>query len=127
MGPYFTARVRDATESVRVAQAHHAREVRAWIASRNRLRDWMGFARAAIEAAVEVHRQLEPGFLEGIYEEALTVELTAREIPWERQKPLLVRHKGRAVGEGRMDLLAAKELLVELKAVEALAVLRSAD
>jgi len=86
-----------------------------------------GLARAAIEAAVEVHRHLGPGFLESIYEEALTVELTARQIPWERQKPLTVKYKDRAVGEGRIDLLVAGKLLVELKAVETLAPIHKAQ
>jgi GxxExxY protein len=52
-------------------------------------------AKAVIDAAIEVHRALGPGFLESIYEEALAVELTTRQIPFERQKPLTVLYKDR--------------------------------
>ncbi len=84
-------------------------------------------AKAVIEAAIEVHRELGPGFLESIYEEALPVELTTRQIPFERQKPLTVMYKDRAVGEGRIDLVVGGELLVELKAVETLAPIHKAQ
>jgi GxxExxY protein len=85
-----------------------------------------GLAKSVIDAAIEVHRQLGPGFLESVYEEALAVELTVREIPFERQKSIAVSYKGRVVGDGRIDLLVAGELLVELKAVEALAPIHKA-
>ncbi|GMV13490.1 MAG: hypothetical protein AMXMBFR56_17140 [Polyangiaceae bacterium] len=78
-------------------------------------------ARAVVDAALEVHRVLGPGFLESVYEEALAVELQHRGIPFERQVRLLVRYKGQTVGEGRIDLLVGGELVVELKAVEELA------
>jgi GxxExxY protein len=84
-------------------------------------------AKSMIDAAIEVHRALGPGFLESIYEEALAVELTTRRIPFERQKPLMVMYKDRAVGEGRIDLVVGEELLVELKAVEALAPIHKAQ
>ena len=78
-------------------------------------------ASATIGAAIEVHRQLGPGYLESIYEEALSIELDARRIPFARQVPVAVTYKGHAVGEGRLDLLIAGNLIVELKAVDALA------
>ena len=84
-------------------------------------------AKAVIDAAFEVHRELGPGFLESVYEEALAVELTIRRIPFERQRPIAVKYKEHAVGEGRIDLLVAGELLVELKAVEALAPIHKAQ
>ena len=84
-------------------------------------------AREVIGAAIEVHRHLGPGFLESVYEEALVIELTLRGIPFERQRPVPVSYKERNVGEGRVDLLVAQELLVELKAVEALAPIHKAQ
>jgi GxxExxY protein len=84
-------------------------------------------AQAVIGAAIEVHRVLGPGYLEGVYEEALTIELKLRGIPFERQKGLSVDYKGHAVGEGRMDLMVDGCLVVELKAVEVLAPIHSAQ
>jgi len=76
---------------------------------------------AIIGAAIEVHRVLGPGYLESVYEEALAVELNLRGVAFERQKGMSVDYKGHAVGEGRLDLLVDGCLIVELKAVEALA------
>jgi GxxExxY protein len=84
-------------------------------------------ARAVIGAALEVHRHLGPGYLESVYEEALAVELGLRGVPFVRQKPFGVSYKGREIGEGRLDLLVGDELLVELKAVEALAPIHKAQ
>ena len=84
-------------------------------------------AKAVIGAAIEVHRILGPGYLESVYEEALAVELDLREIPFERQKVVAVDYKGYAVGEGRLDLLVDSCLVVELKAVEALAPIHTAQ
>jgi GxxExxY protein len=84
-------------------------------------------ARSVIGAAIEVHRHLGPGYLESIYEEALAVELELRGVPFERQKPIEVNYKGREVGQGRIDLLIEGQLLVELKTVEALALIHKAQ
>ncbi len=77
-------------------------------------------ANSVIGAAIEVHRHLGPGYLESVYEEALGVELAHRHIPYRRQHPISVTYKGKSVGEGKLDLLVADKLVVELKAVEAL-------
>ena len=77
-------------------------------------------ARVVVDAAMEVHRELGPGFIESVYEEALAVELGMRAIQFERQKPLAVSYKGHPVGEARVDLLVGGALIVELKAVEKL-------
>ena len=78
-------------------------------------------AHRVIGAAMEVHRVLGPGFLESVYEDALCVELTLRGIPFERQAAVGVEYKGTKIGEARLDLLVARSLVVELKAVETLA------
>jgi GxxExxY protein len=78
-------------------------------------------ANKVIGAAIEVHRHLGPGYLESVYEEAVAVELSLRDIAYTRQTVFGVDYKGHAVGMGRLDLLVDGCLPVELKAVEALA------
>lgn len=73
-----------------------------------------------IRAAIEVHRALGPGFLEAIYEEALSTEFDHQRIPYERQKPVKIRYRERVVGEHRLDFLVEGSVVVELKAVQAL-------
>jgi GxxExxY protein len=84
-------------------------------------------AHRVIGAAIEVHRHLGPGFLETVYEEALTIELRLRDIPFERQKIIVVGYKDAAVGEGKLDLLVDNRLIVGLKAVEALSAIHKAQ
>lgn len=78
-------------------------------------------ASMVVDAAIEVHRHLGPGFLESVYEEALSVELKAQKISFEKQFPVSVRYKDQPVGEARLDFLVGGQLVVELKAVETLA------
>ena len=79
------------------------------------------WAHQVVGAALEVHRTLGPGFLESIYEQALCAERLSRAVPFRRQVPIAVRYKGQIVGQGQLDLLIGQRLVVELKAVEALA------
>ena len=70
-------------------------------------------------AAIEVHRTLGPGLLESVYEVALCEELRSREIPFERQKGVPIRHRGLVLDPGlRLDLLIGDELVLELKSVD---------
>lgn len=71
-----------------------------------------------IEAAIEVHRVLGPGFLETIYEEALAHEFDLRCIPYERQKPIPIPYKDIVAGQHRLDLMVDGKVVVELKAVK---------
>jgi len=85
------------------------------------------FTHAIIGAAIEVHRALGPGLLESAYEECLAQELTLQGIPFERQKPLPVVYKGVKLECGyRVDLFIDGRVVVELKAVEALAPIHDA-
>jgi len=84
-------------------------------------------ARKVIGAAIQVHRALGPGYMENVYEEALCIEINDLRIPFERQVKVAVEYKGRKVGEGRLDLLVAKILPVELKAVESHAAIHQAQ
>lgn len=78
------------------------------------------YAHQVIGAAIEVHRTLEPGFVESVYEQALAVEMTLRHLPFVQQYPVSISYKGRAVGDSRLDFLIGDCLIVELKAVESL-------
>jgi GxxExxY protein len=74
-----------------------------------------------IGAAIEVHKAIGPGLLESAYEECLCKELSQRQIPFERQRPLPVEYKGTKLECGyRLDLLVADKVVVEVKAVDAL-------
>ena len=84
-------------------------------------------ANKAIGAAIEVHRHLGPGYLESVYEDALAVEFGLRDIPFSRQVVFTLDYKGHQVGEGRIDFLVNDCLIVELKAVEALAPIHTAQ
>lgn len=84
-------------------------------------------ARRVIGAAIEVHRHLGPGFLESIYETALLHELEANGIHAQTQLAIKVPYKSIVAGESRVDLLVEEQLVVELKAVEALTTAHSAQ
>jgi GxxExxY protein len=74
-----------------------------------------------IGAAIEVHRTLGPGLLESAYQECLARELSLRQIPFEREKPLLLEYKGAKLECGyRLDFVVANAVVVEVKAAEAL-------
>ncbi|HNT77595.1 MAG TPA: GxxExxY protein [Anaerolineae bacterium] len=76
------------------------------------------WGKVLLDAAFEVHTILGAGFLERTYEEALCHELTLRQTPFERQKPINVRYKELEIGEQRLDLLIGGLVIAEIKAVE---------
>jgi GxxExxY protein len=71
-----------------------------------------------IGAALAVHKELGPGFLESIYHAARRVSLTHRSIPFVSQFPVDVHFEGDVVGRARIDLVVANQVILELKAVE---------
>lgn len=73
-----------------------------------------------IAAAIRVHTELGPGFLEIMYEEALAIELTAAGISFERQKLLPVFYREHLIGEHRLDLVVEGKVILELKAISQL-------
>jgi GxxExxY protein len=77
-------------------------------------------AAIVIDAAIEVHRHLGPGWTEVVYEDALCVELGLRNTPYSRQLAVSLAYKGTVIGQGRIDLLVDRLLVVELKSVESL-------
>ena len=73
-----------------------------------------------IAAAIRVHKELGPGFLESMYEEALGIELAAAGLAFERQKLLPVFYREHLIGEHRLDFLVEQKVILELKAISAL-------
>jgi GxxExxY protein len=81
-----------------------------------------------IAAALEVHREVGPGLLEHAYEACLVWELAARGLSVERQKPLPVVYKSQRLDCGyRIDLVVEGLIIVEIKAVEKLERVHSAQ
>ena len=73
-----------------------------------------------IGAAIAVHKELGPGFLESIYENSLNVMLRELGIEAEFQKEIPIHFHGVLVGTHRLDALVSGELVLELKAIKAL-------
>lgn len=76
--------------------------------------------RAVIGAAMEVHSNLGPGFLESVYEAAMAIEFSLRNVPYERQKAISVMYKGEKAKDFICDFLVGEKVLVELKALKAI-------
>jgi GxxExxY protein len=79
-----------------------------------------------IEAAIRVHKELGPGFLESVYHQAMTIALRHREIPFSSEKTFRIWFEGEDCGYHRLDLFVADEIVVELKAIKALEDIRFA-
>ena len=60
------------------------------------------------------------GFVESVYEACLKMDLEDRGLVVESQAPIVVRYRGRVVGEFLADLFVGKTVIVELKAVRTL-------
>ena len=74
----------------------------------------------AIRGAIyDVYKELGPGLLESVYEEALCFELEQRGLFIERQKQVPVIYKGcRLKTDLRLDILVEDKVIIELKSVE---------
>lgn len=77
--------------------------------------------RGIIGGAMRVHGVLGPGFLESVYQKALAWELCTSGFRVEREKRLVVRYRDALVGEFTADLVVDGCVLIETKAVRALA------
>jgi len=81
-----------------------------------------------IGLAIEVHRALGPGLLESAYEECLCFELREHGLSFERQRPLPVIYKSVRLDCGyRMDVVVESRLILELKTIERLLPVHSAQ
>jgi GxxExxY protein len=73
-----------------------------------------------IGVAIEVHRQLGPGFVEKIYKLAMCHELRLQGIPFECEKEIKVPYKDIHIAGQKLDLLVEGQLVLEPKVVERL-------
>lgn len=81
-----------------------------------------------IGAAIEVHRALGPGLLESAYEACLAYEIVQRGLYVESQKPLPLVYKEVYLDCGyRLDLLVENTVIVEIKSVDSLAPIHTAQ
>jgi GxxExxY protein len=71
-----------------------------------------------IGLAIDVHKELGPGFPESIYHRSLELQMAEAKIEFASEAPLSVKFKGHVVGTFAVDLLVESKLIVELKALE---------
>ncbi|HEX7357835.1 MAG TPA: GxxExxY protein [Ignavibacteriaceae bacterium] len=73
-----------------------------------------------ISCFYKVYNVLGFGFLEKVYENALLIELNARGLYAEKQKPIKVIYENETVGEYYADIIVENKIIIELKAAESL-------
>ena len=79
---------------------------------------------AIVGAAMEVYNQLGAGFAEAVYQEALSIELRERNIPFLEQQPIQILYKDKPLHQRYIpDFLVYDEIIVEIKAVKQLGLL----
>ena len=81
-----------------------------------------------IGACIEVHRSLGPGLLESAYEQCLCHELSLRALPFRRQVEVPIHYKGLSLDCCyRLDVLVDEQIVVELKVVDRLLPIHTAQ
>lgn len=81
-----------------------------------------------MDCAYKVHTFLGPGLLESSYEECLYYELLARKFIVEKQKPMPLIYKSVKLETGyRLDLIVENKVIIEIKSVESLAPIHTAQ
>jgi GxxExxY protein len=73
-----------------------------------------------IGAAIEVHRELGPGYLEKVYEQAMVLELRYRGVYYATQVPVAIYYKGEKIHGQVLDMVVEGKVILELKSVEVL-------
>ena len=68
-----------------------------------------------IKCIIAVHQSMGPDFLEGIYRNALVIELVEAGLKIETEKEVTVHHRDRLVGTHRLDLVVENQVVLELK------------
>ena len=77
--------------------------------------------RDIIGAFYDIYNALGFGFVESVYANAMPIALTKRGVSFERERPMCVHYDNIVVGQFRADLVAAKTVIVELKAADQIA------
>jgi GxxExxY protein len=80
-----------------------------------------------IGLAIEVLKHLGPGLSEAAYERALCIELDDAGLSYQKQIGLPVVYKGEVIAEHRPDLVVSNRVVVEIKAIERLARVHTAQ
>mgnify|MGYP000621924014 CR=1 FL=1 len=84
-------------------------------------REFSELSNRVIGCAIEVHKQLGPGLLESTYEKCLAQESKLKDIAFDIQYPLPVKYKGISIDCGyRQDVVVDNSIIIELKSVEEL-------
>jgi GxxExxY protein len=83
---------------------------------------------AVIGAALEVHKTLGGGFLEAVYGEALVIEFSTRDIPFDRERELPIHYKDKRLPTVfRADFVCFDNVIVELKAISRISPIEEAQ
>lgn len=81
-----------------------------------------------IGCAYKVHRTLGPGLLESTYETCLCYELDTLGLKYERQKPISINYNGNIIPNAyRIDILVENAIILELKSVESVLPIHTAQ
>lgn len=71
-----------------------------------------------IGAAMEVHKELGKGFLESVYQEAIAIEMTALQIPFNKEVPLSIKYKNNHLSKYFIaDFVCYEKIILELKSI----------
>jgi GxxExxY protein len=73
-----------------------------------------------IGCAMQVHSTLGNGFQEVIYQRAMAIEMTCRNLSFEREMEMPIYYRGEQIGTRRVDFFVEEKVMVELKAIEKL-------
>ena len=84
-------------------------------------------AHQVIGGAIEVHRAMGPGYIEGIYHRAMVMELRSLGLSIDQELATQISYKGTSVGSHRADLVVGGVLVVEIKAVRQLEPIHTAQ
>ena len=82
---------------------------------KQRKHEFEALSEEIIGAAIKVNKELGPGFLENIYEEALKIELSENQINFEAQKEVKIKYREIEIGTHRLDMIIEDQIIVELK------------